>query len=97
MISAQLAHHVLWHFGRSRVTDDGYPIGIEPGDFLKSLFHTISLADIHNKLRLAQGFPDEVAAVYLVTEHPAGVLELTQLIVREVTGERRGDAGPQPR
>ncbi|MGX1254107.1 hypothetical protein RKD48_006618 [Streptomyces ambofaciens] len=70
-IPADVAAHVLWHYGR----DGGY----RPGSFTTQLLTTMAMADPANLDRLAAGFPDYVAAVTAIQYDPNGVEYLTDI------------------
>lgn len=71
MIPADVAAHVLWHYGH-----DG---GLKPGSFTRQLLVTIDAADLPNRDRLAAGFPAYVAAVTAIQYDPVGVAHLRDL------------------
>ncbi|MEV6737936.1 hypothetical protein AB0N14_13775 [Streptomyces sp. NPDC051104] len=72
-IPADVAAHVLWHYGH----EGGY----QPGGFTEQLLTTIGMADPANLDRLAAGFPDYVAAVAAIQYDPNGVEHLQRLVV----------------
>jgi hypothetical protein len=70
-IPADVAAHVLWHYGREG--------GLKPGSFTRQLLVTIDAADPGNKDRLAAGFPAYVAAVTAIQYDPDGAAHLRDL------------------
>ena len=64
-VDERTANHVLHYFRGGE--------GYEGGDFANALIKATCHADVHNKLRLAEGFPAEVAAVRLAKDHPEGI------------------------
>lgn len=70
-IPADVAAHVLWHYGREG--------GLKPGSFTRQLLAAIDAADPSNKDRLAAGFPGYVAAVTAIQYDPDGVAHLRDL------------------
>ena len=77
-ISSELAHEVLWQYGRhGRIGDHYY--GIQPSGFKRRLFACISKADSENRRKLAFVYPAEVAACELIENHPEGVNTLQHL------------------
>ncbi|MFD5566591.1 hypothetical protein [Streptomyces cadmiisoli] len=70
-IPADVAAHVLWHYG----LDGGY----QPGSFTEQLLTTIAKADPTHRDKLGAGFPDYVAAVAAIQYDPAGVERLRDL------------------
>lgn len=71
VITAHIAHQVLWQFGQAEDR-----IGYRPGGFHGALLYAIAKADTTNRARLAQGFPGYVAAVDLIEDHLDGVARL---------------------
>ncbi|MFR9796577.1 hypothetical protein ACL02U_11835 [Streptomyces sp. MS06] len=69
-IPADVAAHVLSHFGRG-----GYPAG----DWAESLISLIDRADMANRARLANAFPDYGAAIYLAKYDEDGITTLQQI------------------
>lgn len=84
-IPADVAAHVLWHYGR----DGGY----QPGSFTTSLLTTMAMADPANLGRLAVGFPAYVAAVTAIQYDPNGVEYLTDIAAGRCT-RCKNDDGP---
>lgn len=84
-IPQEVARHVLWHFGA-----DG---GIEPGSFVARLLDAITAADMVNTARLAEAFPEYVAAVVGAQMDPDGIANL-QKIAAPRCGRCTGDDGP---
>lgn len=84
-IPADVAAHVLWHYGR----DGGY----QPGSFTEQLLTTIGMADPTNLDRLAAGFPDYVAAVAAIQYDPQGVERLQDIAAGRCTRCKQDD-GP---
>jgi len=72
-ISAEVAHHVLHHFGYD---------GVQAGSFTTHLLDAIIAADSANLARLANSFPEEVAAVRLAKFSRTGI-ESLQAIAQE--------------
>ncbi len=70
-IPADVAAHVLFHFGR----DGGY----QAGGFTESLVTAIDRADPTNQARLALGFPEYVAAVTTIQNDRAGIERLQDI------------------
>jgi hypothetical protein len=62
-ITPTAADHILW---LHRGFDVATLTGKEPGSFTKLLMQTIKSADPGNQRKLAQGFPDYVAAMQLL-------------------------------
>lgn len=84
-IPAEVANHVLSHFGRG-----GYPAG----DWTESLISLIDRADMANRAKLLNAFPDYGAAVLLMKYDPNGT-EYLQKVARCLRCVRCGDAdGP---
>lgn len=69
-IPPAVASHVLYHFGHG-----GYPAG----SFTQTLLKAIAIADSNNLDRIAQGFPEYVAAVHAISYDPDGVTRLQQI------------------
>jgi hypothetical protein len=69
VITAEAAAHVLFHYGR----DGGYQAGST------SLLYTIDLADPGNRDKLAQAFPEYVAAVVAIQYDRDGVTRLQRI------------------
>ena len=66
-ITPETANHVLWHFGRG---------GYQPGSFTQKLLELICAADLDNKAKLAQIFPEYVHCVLAMEYDPDGVAQL---------------------
>lgn len=66
-ITPETANHVLWHFGRG---------GYQPGSFTQKLLELIAAADLDNKAKLAQIFPEYVHCVLAMEYDPNGVTQL---------------------
>ena len=81
VISAEVAHHVLWHYG----SDDRAKVGYQPGAFTTKLMSAIAAADTVNRARLYLGFPGYVAAHSLIEHSPDGVEILSRIARGEVT------------
>ena len=64
-VDERTANHVLRYFRGGE--------GYDGGDFTTSLIKTICHADDHNKLRLWNIFPAEVAGVLLAQQYNAGL------------------------
>lgn len=64
-VDKHTANHVLHFFHGGE--------GYDGGDFTKSLIQTICHADEHNKLKLWNIFPAEVAGVLLAQQYSAGL------------------------
>jgi hypothetical protein len=87
-IPADVAAHVLWHYGR----EGGY----QPGSFTASLLTTIGMADPSNLDRLAAGFPEYVAAVTAIQYDPQGIERLQRIVRGEVaTAEPKAPQCPE--
>jgi hypothetical protein len=84
-IPADVAAHVLFHYGR----EGGY----QAGSFTEQLLTTISMADPANTTRLGLGFPDYVAAVTAIQYDPNGVARLQDLAAGRCT-RCKNDDGP---
>ena len=74
-IPADVAAHVLWHYGR----EGGY----QPGSFTEQLLTCIGMADPSNLDRLAAGFPEYVAAVTAIQYDPQGIERLQRIAAGE--------------
>lgn len=79
-IPADVAAHVLFHYGR----DGGY----QAGSFTTALLNAMGTADPGNLDKLAAGFPEYVAAVTAIHYDPNGVERLQRIVRSETaTGE----------
>ncbi|MFL4904879.1 hypothetical protein ACJ6WF_17230 [Streptomyces sp. MMS24-I2-30] len=74
-ITADVAAHVLSHFGRG-----GYPAG----DWTESLITLIDRADMANRAKLANAFPEYGAAVLLAKYDEQGITTLTAIASGQV-------------
>ncbi|NYV73111.1 hypothetical protein [Streptomyces sp. UH6] len=70
VISPEVAAHVLSHFGRG-----GYPAG----DWTELLITLIDRADMANRAKLAQTFPDYGAAISLAKYDENGIAQLQHI------------------
>lgn len=87
-IPADVAAHVLWHYGR----DGGY----QPGSFTEQLLTTIGMADPTNLDRLAAGFPEYIAAVTAIQYDPNGIERLQDIAAGRCTRCKRDDGPNTP-
>ncbi len=69
-IPAETANHVLFHFGRG---------GYQAGSFTEYLIHALCAADMVNKAKLAEVYPDYAAAVIAMEYDPDGVANLQRI------------------
>lgn len=69
-IPAETANHVLWHFGHG---------GYQPGTFTEKLLAALCAADMDNKAKLADAYPDYAAAVIAIEYDPDGVTNLQRI------------------
>jgi hypothetical protein len=81
VITRDIAHQVLYHYGRAD-ENVGYP----PGGFVSRLLSAIAKADGGNRARLALGFPDYVEACDLI-ESDGGYAALTAIALGIVGGD----------
>lgn len=72
-ITADVASHVLWHFGE---------LGKQPGSFVRDLIMLVARADPPNRARLGLGHPAYVLAVSLA-QAPDGVATLQAIAAGE--------------
>jgi hypothetical protein len=84
-IPADVAAHVLFHYGR----EGGY----QAGSFTTALLNAMGTADPGNLDKLAAGFPEYVAAVTAIHYDPAGVEHLQDLAAGRCT-RCKTDDGP---
>ncbi|MGW7597297.1 hypothetical protein [Streptomyces antimycoticus] len=78
-IPAETANHVLWHFGHG---------GYQAGTFTQHLIRALATADMANKAKLANAYPDYAAAVIAMEYDPDGVANLQRIARGEaVAGE----------
>ncbi|WP_336642288.1 hypothetical protein [Microbacterium sp. MMO-56] len=82
-ITLEVAQHVLWHFGDTR-------LGLEPGDFWKAQLVAMTRADLQNRALLALAFPQHVAAVDAVKMQPWGLDWLRGIVKADLDGRERG-------
>ncbi|GAA2803515.1 hypothetical protein [Streptomyces showdoensis] len=75
-IPAEVAAHVLFHYGR----DGGY----QAGSFTEQIIKAIDMADPGNRFKLTNSYPDYVAAVVAIKYDPAGVTRLQQIAAGQV-------------
>lgn len=73
VISAEVAAHVLSHFGHG-----GYPAG----DWTERLITLIDTADMTNRGKLAQLYPDYSAAISLAKYDEGGITQLQAIFAR---------------
>lgn len=71
IVNEGVARDVLGHFGEKG--------GWHAGGFTEALLALISKADMHNKRRLAEGFPEHVTAMILAQETPNGIERLQKI------------------
>ncbi|MFJ3507856.1 hypothetical protein [Streptomyces luteogriseus] len=83
-IPAEVAAHVLSHFGRG-----GYPAG----DWSEALITLIDRADMANRAKLLNAFPDYGAAVLLAKYDEHGIATLLDIAAGRCPRCRQGD-GP---
>lgn len=69
-IPAETANHVLFHFGRG---------GYQAGRFTQHLIAALAAADMTNKAKLANAYPDYAAAVIAIEYDPDGVANLQRV------------------
>lgn len=74
-IPADVAAHVLSHFGRG-----GYPAG----DWTETLITLIDRADMTNRAKLANAYPDYGRAVLLAKYDEEGIAHLQAIVRGEV-------------
>jgi hypothetical protein len=84
-IPADVAAHVLFHYGR----EGGY----QAGSFTERLLTTIAMADEVNTARLGVGFPEYVAAVTVIQYDPNGIERLQDIAAGRCTRCKQDD-GP---
>lgn len=84
-IPQTVARHVLFHFGAEG--------GIQPGNFITKLIDAITAADMVNTAKLAEGFPEYVAAVVGAQMDRDGIANL-QKIAAPRCRRCTGDDGP---
>lgn len=77
-IPAEVAAHVLSHFGRG-----GYPAG----DWTESLITLIDRADTTNRAKLLAAFPEYGAAVLLAKYDEEGIATLQRIVQGETVAE----------
>lgn len=71
-IPADVAAHVLFHYGR----EGGY----QAGGFTELIISAIDRADPANKAKLELGFPEYVAAVNAIQYSPNGIEQLQSIV-----------------
>jgi hypothetical protein len=81
VISSDVAHHVLWHYG---CADPDARVGYEPGAFIVKLMSAIAAADGFNRAKLYLSFPAYVAAAALIEQSKDGVEILRKIARGEV-------------
>lgn len=69
-IPAETANHVLWHYGHG---------GYQAGTFTQHLISALATADMDNKAKLANAYPDYAAAVIAIEYDPDGVTNLQRI------------------
>lgn len=70
-VSRTVAAHVAWYFNPAT--------GYRPGSFIEKLLSAIGNADRTNRVLLALGFPEYVAAMTLCTDIPGGTDRIEQI------------------
>lgn len=70
-ISTETARHVLWLFGRKG--------GVQPGSFTQRLMAAIDVADVLNQQKIANEYPDLVAAIRMAGNDDTGIATLQQI------------------
>ncbi|WP_327160490.1 hypothetical protein [Streptomyces zaomyceticus] len=70
-ISPETARHVLWLFGRQG--------GVQPGSFTQRLMAAIDAADVLNQQKIANEYPDLVAAIRMAGNDDTGIATLQQI------------------
>lgn len=83
VISLEVAQRVLYHFGDTN-------LGVEAGGFFSALLVAISRADLLNRARLAEAFPEDVAAVAAVKDQPWGLDWLRGIVKADLDARDRG-------
>ncbi|MER7953893.1 hypothetical protein [Streptomyces sp. NPDC096030] len=76
VIDRETARHVLWMYGHEG--------GLQPGVFTQRMFGAISAASIQSKRKLANEFPELVAAIDLACLDPEGIAKLQQIASGQV-------------
>ncbi|TVL89821.1 hypothetical protein [Streptomyces sp. SAJ15] len=69
-IPAETANHVLWHYGHG---------GYQAGTFTQHLISAFATADMVNKAKLAEVYPDYAAAVIAAEYDPDGIANLQRI------------------
>lgn len=69
-IPAKTANHVLFHYGHG---------GYQAGTFTQHLIAALATADMTNKAKLADAYPDYAAAVIAIEYDPDGVANLQRI------------------
>lgn len=67
----QIASHVAWYYDHTA--------GYRPGSFTEKLLSAIGNADRTNRVRLALGFPEYVAAMTLCMDVPGGTDRIKEI------------------
>ena len=70
-IPAEIARHVLWHYGQ-----DG---GHQPGSFTQRLMEAFAAAEMVNTAKLANAYPDYAAAFIAANLDPDGIAHLQRI------------------
>ncbi|MGW3196251.1 hypothetical protein ACWDBD_17025 [Streptomyces sp. NPDC001118] len=78
-IPAEIARHVLWHYGK-----DG---GHQPGSFTQRLMEAFAAADMVNTAKLANAYPDYAAAFIAANLDPDGITNLQRIAQGDMSTE----------
>lgn len=81
-ISPETANHVLWHFGHG---------GHQPGTFTQNLITAFCSADLENKARLGEAYPDLLAAITAMEYDPDGIANLRRIATGQLRCVHCGD------
>jgi len=92
-IPPDVAAHVLFMFDSSGAICQIVAADIVPNEFQRHLIRAIAHADHDNKARLAEQFPDYVAAVFAVQLDPDGIDRLKKIAALSCARCRQDD-GP---
>jgi hypothetical protein len=84
-IPAETANHVLFHFGRG---------GYQAGTFTQILIAALCAADMTNKAKLADAYPDYAAAVIAMEYDPDGAANLQRIAGGLICSRCHKDDGP---
>lgn len=66
VVSPEVARAVLWHHG-------DYNNGVQPGRFVERLLLTMSAADVENRAKLREAYPDYMSAFLAVSQQTWGM------------------------